>query len=386
MNARLLFTHTLSPLHAGTGQGVGVIDLPIAREKATGIPYLPGSSLKGTLRDLCKHARKEEVYGPATNNADESAGAAQFADQRLLLLPVRSLAGTFAWVTSPYLLKRFLRDAKDAGVAQVANLTSPKVDGEKCFVVNQELVNGQTVGCKLKLKVGTTDKVVLEDLDLAITEDAQTKAWAVLIGRYVFAGDAEWQRMLVERFCVVSDDVLSFLLDTATEITARIKLLEDVKTVQQGGLWYEEALPTETILYGFVLATLTEYHKKKGLDETILFDVVGNSIEPVVQLGGKATVGRGLCRLSFQGSQKQLIQIPPSSNQQQSAGKKETETASSSTAKQGAPVEPVNNIEPSASTPVASSKNETVAPQPPSPQSPTWKVFAAKPMIRKSST
>ena len=41
----LLFLHALSPLHAGTGQGIGAIDLPIAREKATGIPYLPGSSL-----------------------------------------------------------------------------------------------------------------------------------------------------------------------------------------------------------------------------------------------------------------------------------------------------------------------------------------------------
>ena len=63
MNAQLLFTHALSPLHAGTGQGIGVIDLPIAREKATGIPYLPGSSLKGTLRDLCIDANKEKVYG-----------------------------------------------------------------------------------------------------------------------------------------------------------------------------------------------------------------------------------------------------------------------------------------------------------------------------------
>ena len=311
MNARLLFTHALSPLHAGMGQGVGVIDLPIAREKATGIPYLPGSSLKGTLRDSCLNKCKNPqdkdncygVFGPKNEEADKHAGAAQFADQRLLLLPIRSLAGTFAWVTSPYLLKRFWRDANDARLPNIANLTPPKVDGEKCFVVQKYQTNGQPVECKLKLKVSRADKVVLEDLDLTLTEDAQTKAWAELIGRYVFAGDVEWQRMLGERFCIVSDDVLSFLLDTATEITARIKLLEDVKTVQQGGLWYEEALPTETILYGFVLATPTSYHKNNGLNEAGIFDVVERSIEPVMQLGGKATVGRGLCRLSFQGAQ-----------------------------------------------------------------------------------
>src|SRR2546421_6392475 len=112
MNAQLTFVHALSSLHAGTGQGDGVIDLPIAREKATGIPFLPGSSLKGTLRDSCKDARKEKVFGPQNDKADEYAGAVQFSDQRLLLLPIRSLAGTFAWVTSPYILDRFARDIR----------------------------------------------------------------------------------------------------------------------------------------------------------------------------------------------------------------------------------------------------------------------------------
>ena len=32
------FIHALSPLHPGVGQGVGGVDLPVAREKATGIP------------------------------------------------------------------------------------------------------------------------------------------------------------------------------------------------------------------------------------------------------------------------------------------------------------------------------------------------------------
>ncbi|HEY7420145.1 MAG TPA: RAMP superfamily CRISPR-associated protein, partial [Ktedonobacteraceae bacterium] len=66
MNAQLTFIHALSPLHAGTGQGAGVIDLPVAREKATNIPFLPGSSLKGALRTRCftensehEEARKE---------------------------------------------------------------------------------------------------------------------------------------------------------------------------------------------------------------------------------------------------------------------------------------------------------------------------------------
>lgn len=368
MNARLLFTHALSPLHAGTGQGVGVIDLPIAREKATGIPYLPGSSLKGTLRDLCKEPSKENVFGPKNDKADEYAGAAQFADQRLLLLPIRSLAGTFAWVTSPYLLKRFLRDAGDAKVADVSNLAPLTVDGEKCLIVKPYQITGQTVECKLKLKVSGTDKVVLEDLDLTLTEDAQASKWAELLGKFVFPADTDWQKMLAERFCVVSDDVLSFLLDTATEITARIKLLEDVKTVQKGGLWYEEALPTETILYGFVLATPTGHHKNNGLNEAAIFDVVERSIEPVVQLGGKATVGRGLCRLSFQGAQKQLTNNLSSTNSQQATASPMPQPASGNSVPEPSP-----------------NKTQDTAAQPPTPSQSSTSKPVIKPLIKKPS-
>lgn len=303
MNAKLLFTHALSPLHAGTGQGVGVIDLPIAREKATGIPYLPGSSVKGTLRDSywgkgkgdkIKENLCYQVFGPATDNADAFAGSAQFTDQRLLLLPIRSLAGTFAWVTSPYLLRRFMRDVLDSN-PRMATFAVPDIAEKKCVVVKKNA--GEQVETKLKVTVDGLPKVILEDLDLDLTEDELANQWATRIGKDVF--DAAWQKMFVERFCLVSDDVLSFLLDTATEITARIKLQEEAKTVQKGGLWYEEALPTETILYGLVLATPTGHHKNNGLDEAKIFDVVTNAIEPIVQLGGKATVGKGLCCLSL---------------------------------------------------------------------------------------
>lgn len=303
MNTRLIFIHALSPLHAGTGQGVGVIDLPIAREKATGIPFLPGSSLKGTLRDAylskcgenqpCKE-KGYKVFGPETNNADAYAGAAQFADQRLLLLPVRSLAGTFAWVTSPYLLRRFNRDAAFAGIPKLA---APEPDVDKCCVVGPYEAEGQAVECKLISHAG---KIVLEDLDLAQAANAQATAWAKAIGNFVFRGEQDWPRMLGERLCIVSDDVLSFLLNTATEINARIKLQDDVKTVQRGGLWYEESLPAETILYGLVVATpnkQTQLGADADATEKAIFETVQNSIPASVQLGGKATVGRGLCRV-----------------------------------------------------------------------------------------
>ncbi|MGI8588295.1 MAG: type III-B CRISPR module RAMP protein Cmr4 [Chloroflexia bacterium] len=288
MNARLLFVHALSPLHAGTGQGIGVIDLPIAREKATGLPFLPGSSIKGSLRDSCTGADCVKVFGPDTKDAEDHASSAQFADARLLLLPVRSLAGTFAWVTSPYVLRRFARDAADAGMKNVPDKIPepPALDKDRvaCLVVEGD--------CKI-CPAGAGKQVYLEDLDLDARSDAATKAWADWLADHLFPKDEGWHDMLPERFCVVPDDILSFLLDTATEITARIKLLPDTKTVQDGGLWYEEALPAESILAGLVVATPVG---KTGLTVDQIFKVVEGLTGKTVQFGGKATVGRGLCR------------------------------------------------------------------------------------------
>ncbi len=73
MTTRLTFIHALSALHAGTGQGAGVIDLPIAREKATGLPFLPGSSLKGPLRaSLADKDLRNAIFGPETLDINQN--------------------------------------------------------------------------------------------------------------------------------------------------------------------------------------------------------------------------------------------------------------------------------------------------------------------------
>ncbi len=287
MSTQLTFVHALSPLHAGIGQGAGVIDLPIAREKTTGLPFLPGSSLKGALRALCDDEKKcKQIFGPGTTDSDpdsDYASSIQFSDQRLFLLPIRSLAGTFAWVTSPYVLRRFVRDLRDVRLSPPGNIPNPSAK-EHCYID------------RTKSKITLGGKVILEDLDL-IVQNEDVTTWATWIGPKVFS-DPIWQQMLAERFCIMHDDVFNFLIDTATEITTRIKLKENTKTVDTdtGGLWYEEALPTETILYGFALATPVSASK---ISSQQVFTELTNLTSKAVQLGGKATVGRGICRVQM---------------------------------------------------------------------------------------
>jgi CRISPR-associated protein Cmr4 len=285
MKAKLLFLQALSPLHAGTGQGVGAIDLPIAREKATGIPIVPGSTLKGVLRTNYEadDDLKARVFGPETDNASDHAGSAQFSDLRLLFLPVRSLSGTFAWVTSPLLLRRFQRDCIMANTSFTDKIPSVD-DTSTCLVPSSD--------SKLKMVIETQEnQIVLEDLRLTGQTDASLKTLLDWLKVFLFGVDASWQALFAERVCVVHDDVLSFLLDTATEITARIRLDEKRKTVEQGALWYEEALPAESILSGLMVV-----QEIKASERDVL-DVVTKLAQTPLQVGGSATVGRGLCRI-----------------------------------------------------------------------------------------
>ncbi|GAA5527590.1 type III-B CRISPR module RAMP protein Cmr4 [Herpetosiphon gulosus] len=290
MTTKLVFVHALSPLHAGTGQGAGVIDLPIAREKATNLPYLPGSSLKGPLRDSYNGARKDEIFGTASDNATGNAGFVQFSDLRLLCMPVRSLYGTFAWVTSPYILNRLAREIKNLVAENIPPSWIKNPDGDQCLVATKSA---------LKSNLPKSEKhkdIYLEDLDFESQSDQAelVTQWADWLKARIFDDSPDWQTMFVERFCIVNDDVFSFLLNTATEITARIRLNDETKTVADGQLWYEEALPAESILTGLML--IAPPASKTDLGESINAELPRLWQKPI-QLGGKATVGRGICRV-----------------------------------------------------------------------------------------
>lgn len=98
---------------------------------------------------------------------------------------------------------------------------------------------------------------------------------------------------------MVHDDLMGFLLETATEVVARIRLDDETKTVAKGALWYEESLPAESLLYALVRADRS-FRKGKELPPEGVWALFRGVLEEgggVLQLGGKATVGRGLCRI-----------------------------------------------------------------------------------------
>jgi CRISPR-associated protein Cmr4 len=290
METRPYLLHALSPLHAGTGQSVGLIDLPIARLRATNIPFVPGSSLKGVLREARRslpQAEWEALFGPlrevsgaAGDEAREGdhAGALVVGDARLVALPVRSFLGTFAWVSSPLLLELARRD--------MAGLDGLPGRMKRLPVTGARVGEGSiTVSPKHR-------RLLLEDLDLDTQVEPEVDTWA----RFLARTWPEEEEGLRERLAVVDDETMSFLMETATQMETRVRIDPGTGTVVPGALWQEESLPAESLLVG-VLAAGRSLRRGTELSAT---EVLERALKgtTLLQLGGKATVGRGRCRLA----------------------------------------------------------------------------------------
>ncbi|MFO1429291.1 MAG: type III-B CRISPR module RAMP protein Cmr4 [Candidatus Competibacteraceae bacterium] len=293
---RIFWLHALTPLHVGTGQGVGFIDLPVMREKATGWPLVPGSAVKGVRRDAADDGNTDKslfkaAFGQADPGEGESeqdnAGSLVFTDARLVCLPVRSLLGTFAWVTAPLVLQRLRRNLEAAGEAEEL----PKkfdIGGEQAHIAEKPFsVLGSEDG-----------KVYLEDLDFPTKSCSTAQSWAEKLAEWIFPGDATWQALFIERFVVLPNDSFNFLCGTATEVNARIRIDQQTKTVAGGALWYEESLPAETILAGMVWCDRV-LPKDTATPEDLLGTYCSGELK--LQIGGKATIGKGRVRCLFSG-------------------------------------------------------------------------------------
>lgn len=288
MLTQVFHLHALSALHVGTGQALGVVDLPVARARATNLPLVPGSALKGVLRDeFAGNDCQKALFGPETivEGTSAHAGAVAFGDAHLLLLPVRSFAGISAFVSCPFVLARYAEDLRRAGAA-AADVPAVAEVGEQSAVV--------TADTCLRAR---DDLMILEDLDLHAAAGADADAWAKAIASRAHADDPQWQTQFIKRFAILSDDDFSFLADTATEVRARIRIDDSRGVVQNGHLWYEENLPAETILWGAIAAGPARDGSERDAQEVLRQLRQGLAGTPTLQVGGKATIGRGLVRL-----------------------------------------------------------------------------------------
>jgi len=319
MTTILLYLYTESPLHAGVGTGLSVVDLPIQRERATQYPVVQGSGLKGALRSHCLAALPAEnpaynqgkqaieaVFGPEAKSGDGNdlyAGAAAFGEARILLFPVRALTGVFAYVTCPHVLARLGRDAYRADILpedQADQLTlSPAENNAALVTPNSAVVSNR--------------KVVLEEFLFQAQPNEQVGQIANWLAEVAFPPGDEyrfWKNKVRNSLVILPDDAFRDFVVNSTEITTHVKLKRDLKTVDDaiGGLWTQEALPADAVLYSPISVYKLRTNGSsvppalgQGAPDDVTAWLVNEANVPGrIQLGGDETTGQGVVALRWQ--------------------------------------------------------------------------------------
>ena len=291
MKSKVLYLFTRTPLHVGAGSSVGAIDQPVQRERHTGFPIIPGSSIKGVLADGNDYLIRDDngkvqkdddrnssartdlgakLFGLGAGKGDNDkgqAGAISFGEAQLLAFPVRSAKGCFAWLTSPLALMRWQRAS---GVSFKIEDTSKS---DKAYFSAAQLGENGT---------NATASALFEDYVFHHAGEFEgSKVLAEII-----KVDGLWSELAGAHLVLVSDDILSHFARSACEVAQHVVIDDETGTAKDGLLFNQENVPAETLFF----ATL---HGKS----TDSLDAL--HIPNPLQIGGDATTGLGFCSTSL---------------------------------------------------------------------------------------
>ena len=293
-NTSIAIMYAVTPCHAGSGSALGVVDLPIQRERHTNWPMIQASGVKGAFRanfDRFKNkiADKEQikdferlsesVFGTSSDGG--YAGSLSISDAKILAFPMRSNVSPFVWITCPAVLKRLEKDLS------VANFNSIEFDSSKFSVSDDKAIS---LG-KSELK----GNILLEDYEVQVA-DTKIEEFSKISS---FFKDAE-------RLLLVSDDVFNYGVSNCTQIMAQIRIDSKTGTTQDGTLRYQEELPSDTIMYtvihwGDSKNSVEDKLKAETIKKFITEEVIANHI----QIAGDETCGRGVFQLAWNHSSRE---------------------------------------------------------------------------------
>ncbi len=306
----MLYLYVETPLHAGVGSGLSSIDLPIQRERTTQYPMLQGSGIKGKLRATAEFAKSRNkftqedidiLFGPPTTG-DDYAGALISGDARILLFPVRSLSGVFAYTTSYDVLNRFKRDLERGQIYtnQPVTWNIPDQLKDKALITTTS-------------EVHANNTIVLEEFSFDAQADKQVDDianWIVDKALPNLGAGSYWADKIRNSLVILPDNDFRDFALYATEVITRVRIDRNKKTVEKGALWTEEHLPTDTLMYVPIYATDARKNGKEGTKlrgKEILrkAETLGSETGNFLQLGGDETVGRGIVRIRWADRQRQ---------------------------------------------------------------------------------
>jgi len=309
----ILFMSLIDPLHNGAGEGLGLVDRPIARERPTGFPIIQPSSIKGVLRrsfgdkwpNPPEKYQVQALFGPSHGNAESHAGAVSFGEGQLLAFPIRSLRGLFVWATTPLILFRFAR-----AVAIRANLDRgdyPAQLGLKDLVEKAGSWGPSAVriceGAAVQLAVA--QRLILEEFEYTFEESPEVTSFAKQLADVAYGPGSFLAGELAAKLVVLPHDSFSYFVKNATEVMPNISI--GSSGTSEEGLRYTEYLPRESIMYSLISYEGALMPAKPADDLAKQFQalhgpgavrtVFEEALPARIQIGGDETTGKGLVEL-----------------------------------------------------------------------------------------
>jgi CRISPR-associated protein Cmr4 len=290
--SRLMFLYCVTPAHMGAGQAIGVIDNPIQRERHTNHPSMAGSGIKGALRH---HVASREdkslvsrLFGPE-NSAPDHAGAVGFSDGQLLAFPVRSLKQAFVYAVSPTTLARLKRLAQLTGLD--ADWGVPAIQDNQATVCGERILNG--------------GRLVLEAFEYQASVSDDLKKIALWIASNALPRDEAhgyFRDKIAEDLVLIPEDALSHFVENATVVEPHVRINDETGTAAEGGLFYTENLPPETVLIAPVFSSVERSKRGEAMSvDDVMQQLVSSIQDQLVQFGADATTGRGQVVLHIAG-------------------------------------------------------------------------------------
>ncbi|BAY12985.1 type III-B CRISPR module RAMP protein Cmr4 [Calothrix sp. NIES-2098] len=270
---RVGYIYSLAPIHCGGEGDLGNI-LEIAREVHTNFPYVPGSSLRGTLREevnLQDETAVDILFGKELDKQGQM-GVHQvwFGDARLLWVPMRTMSmnggrDVFSWVSCHSLIRAH------AIITQQNSVIFPD----------------QAVGTS----AGT---YLVADAQIEVSQMSnEQKQATTLAGNWPNSLKNAVQQTWEKNRIVLPDADFQVLMEHSLWTQVRNKIQDETTGANQAGsaevFWTDVCIPRDTIFYFSWGYSLLKNKPVKPEEHDILMSV----LQGLFQVGGQANVGRG---------------------------------------------------------------------------------------------
>ena len=288
-NSKIMSLYAISPVHAGAGTSMGVVDLPVQRERHTSWPHIQASGVKGSMRHHFEKFKSvlsrpgeekqleqitEKIFG-SENYGDNGTlpGAVSVSDAKLLAFPMRSSKSPFVCITCPAILKRLGNDLMLTGKSE--EMTIPPVAEDEAIIINGDIKPGE--------------RILLEDYEVKI-----------IAGENLGISEtAEKMLKKAETLLLVSDSIFNYGVENCMEIRTQIKIDDKTGTTVDGSLRYEELLPSDSLMYVILFYGATRNTENVIQAEQLIAYMKDEVIKSHIQIGGDETLGCGLFQIEW---------------------------------------------------------------------------------------